>query len=457
MNRKVSVFYSELRSNIDDLIRKMRAGRIKRRTFLERALALGIRSSVAFSIFEAFGGSTPSTGGKTIHLLWLSENESSLTYQQLVDDFNSQTQDIHVIHQSITRDTTGTTLLERDILQKRNTAIDIISIDIIRVAEFAANRWITPITETQWPTNEQAKYLPGPIQGCTFNGKLWAVPFRTDVGLIYYRTDIVSTPPTSWTDLVNIAQGHKGAAKYGYVLQGALFEGLVCNFQEVLLGYGGTILDPADPTRVTVNSPEAIQALTEMVSWVGTITPTDVVKFYKEDNALTAWKKGNAIFMRNWPRAYADSSNPSQSNIVGKFDIHPMLYDPTQTNVGHSCIGGWQLAINAFISDEKKAAAWEFIKYMLSPRAQKIGAMGASWAVTLRSIYDDPEVLRKVPLFKQLKPVLQTALPRPVTPKYSDVTQAIQTHVHQALERKKSPSDALNELASELTKIVGNP
>jgi len=455
MNRTAPLLKAEQRKVMDEMIVKVRAGRIKRRTFLEQALAIGMSSTVALALLEACGGSTPSTGSKTVSLVWLSESESSLACQQLVDDFNNQNKDIHIIHQSGQLDTGGITLLEKDNLQKKNA--DVISIDIIDVAEFAANSWITPITETQWSASERAKYLPGPIQGCTFKGKLWAVPFRTDVGLLYYRTDIVSTPPTSWTDLVNIAQEHRTDAKYGYVWQGAQYEGLVCNFIEVLLGYGGAILDPNDPTQVTVNSLEAIQALTEMVSWVGTITPTAVVKFYKEENTRHTFEDGNAIFMRNWPRFYASSTDPSQSRIVGKFDIHPMLYDPAHTSIGHSCIGGWQLAINAFISEERKAAAWEFIKYMLSPRAQKIGALAASWAVTLQSIYDDQEVLKKVPLFKHLKPILQTALPRPVTPKYNDVTQAIQIYVHQALEGTKTPSDALNELASELTQIIGGP
>ena len=457
MNGTAPLFESQRREVIDEIIVKMRAGRIKRRTFLEQALAIGISGGAALSLLEACEDSTPNAGSKTVNLIWQSENELPiLSYQQLVDDFNNQNKAIHVIHQSVLSNTAGTTDLERGVLRKKSTAIDVMSIDIIRVAEFAENRWITPITETQWPLSEQAKYLPGPIKGCTFKDKLWAAPFRTDVGLIYYRTDIVSTPPISWIDLVNIAQAHKPPPRCGYVWQGAQYEGLVCNFIEVLYGYGGTILDPEDSTRVTVNRPEAIQALTEMVSWIGSITPTDVIKFYTEDNAISTFKDGNAIFMRNWPRVYANCNDP-QSSVIGKFDIHPMLYDPAYTNIGHSCIGGWQLAINAFISDEKKAAAWEFIKYMLSPRAQKIAATKASWAVTLQSIYDDPDVLKQVPLFKQLKPILQTALPRPVTPKYSEVTRAIQIQVHQALEGKKSPTDALNELASDLTDILRSP
>ena len=221
-----------------------------------------------------------------------------------------------------------------------------------------------------------------------------------------------------------------------------------------MYGYGGTILDPEDSTRVTVNRPEAIQALTEMVSWIGSITPTDVIKFYKEDNARTIWENGNAIFMRNWPYVYANSNDPSQSSIVGKFDIHPMLYDPAYTNIGHSCIGGWQLAINAFISPDKQQAAWKFIKYMLGPEAQKIGATAATWAVTLKSIYDDNDVLEKIPLFKQLRPIVQTSLPRPVTPKYKDVSAAIQSYIYQALTRKRKPRDALTTLASNLKLLV---
>lgn len=122
--------------------------------------------------------------------------------------------------------------------------------------------------------------------------------------------------------------------------------------------------------------------------------------------------------------------------------------------LGHSSIGGWQLATNAFITPDKQAAAWEFIKYMLSPEAQKIGATVATWAVTLQDIYDDVDVLAKAPLYRQLKPIVQTSLPRPVTSKYKAVSSAIKQHIHQALTKMKSPREVLKALESNLKSII---
>ncbi len=282
---------------------------------------------------------------------------------------------------------------------------------------------------------------------------MWAAPFRTDAGLIYYRTDIISTPPNSWDDLVSMAKASAPSkARYGYVWQGAQYEGLTCDFIEVLHGYGGDVLDPNDPTKVIINSPEALQALTQMVSWVGTVSPTAITT-YMEETSRSVWQNGDAIFMRNWPYAYALGNDPASSKIAGKFDIHPMLYGGSNTT-GHSCTGGWNLAINAFSSSDKQDAAWKFIHYLLGPEAQKIGATVGAWTVTLQSIYDDADVLAKQPLFRKLKPVLQTSLPRPISPKYPDISTAIQLRVHQALTKQSSPAEALSALQSDLQSIV---
>ena len=443
----------EQRDVLDEIISKIRAGRMKRRTFLERAIAIGLSSSAAISLLDACGGSTPISGSKTINLVWQSEYDTTGAYRQIVDNFNKISKDIYVTLQSVSNNTDDVTDIERNTLNGKSSAIDIMSIDIVYPAEFASNNWIVPITEKQWPSSEREKYLQGPIKGCTFDEKLWAAPFRTDAGLIYYRTDIVSTPPNSWEELTSIAIEKQTQTKYGYVWQGSLYEGLVCNFDEVLHGYGGSILDSKDSTKVTVNSANALQALQEMVSWINTITPFNVVSYYREDQARIDFQNGDALFMRNWPYAYANANTAAESKVVGKFAIHPMLYGGENT-VGHSSIGGWQLAINAFSNSDKQAAAWEFIKYMLSPEAQKIGATVATWAVTLKSVYDDPEVVAKAPLFKQLKPIVETSLPRPVTPKYKAVSSAIQNYVHQAFTKTLSPGDALDELASALKSIV---
>jgi multiple sugar transport system substrate-binding protein len=247
-----------------------------------------------------------------------------------------------------------------------------------------------------------------------------------------------------------MAKSNASKTKYGYVWQGSQYEGLVCDFSEVLQGYGGTVLDPNDSKKVTVNSPEGVQALTEMVSWVGTISPTSITT-YTEEPSRQAFQNGDALFMRNWPYAYSLGNDATKSKIAGKFDIHSMPYGGSNT-VGHSCVGGWNMAINAF--SKNPDASWSFMKYMLGADAQKQLAIKGSFTPALKSVYDDADVKAKQPLFTKLQPILQNSLPRPVSPVYPDLSNIIQTHVHQALTKQVSPQDALSALQSELQTLV---
>ena len=447
--------FSEQRSQMDEIIGKMRHGRMSRRSFLERAGAIGLSSAAAMSLLEACGGTSNSTGGngQTTNLVWLSEQDPTGTYAGLVSEFNQtigKQKGLHVSNQQVA---TTDDLLARytNMLRARSGSVDVMSIDIVFPAQFAASQWTVPITESQWPSSERGKYLPGPIQGCTYQGKLWAAPLRTDLGVLYYRKDLISTPPATWDDLVNAAKGvSPSKVKYGYVWQGAQYEGLVCDFVEVLYSYNGSILDPNDATKVTVNSPAAQQALTQMVSWVGTISPPAVTT-YQEEPSRTVWQNGDSAFMRNWPYAYALGNDPTKSKVANKFDISALPGSGNGT-VGHSAIGGWNLAINAY--SKNPDASWEFIKFLLQPEAQKKLATNASLTGTLESIYTDSDVLAKQPLFQKLGPILKNALPRPVSPKYSDVSDTIQRNIYQALKKQASVSAALSNLAQDLQKVV---
>ncbi len=440
---------SERREALDEMIVKMRAGRMTRRTFIERSAILGLSATFVGTLLDACGSGGASSGPTVVS--WGSENETTGTYGDLVNKFNQSQKDVQV-HWTNGPSDSGQLLTKfSTMLRARSNSIDIMSMDIIWPAQFGASGWTYPI-DGKWPSSERQNYLPGPIQGCTYNGKIWAAPFRTDAGLIYYRTDLVPTPPNTWDELTSMAQQAMsgGGVKYGYVWQGAQYEGVVCDFVEVVYGYGGSILDPNDPKKVTTTSPQTVQGLTTMVNWVGGISPAAVTT-YKEEDARTTFQNGDAAFMRNWPYAYAHGQNAAESKIAGKFDVHTMLYGGSNTT-GHSALGGWQLGINAFSSNTD--AAWQFIHYMMQEPAQKEAAIKASLTVTLQSIYDDAEVLKANPFFAKLKPVFQTAQPRPVTPKYPDVTLAIQQSVHDALLKSTSPTDAMNSLASKLQGIV---
>jgi multiple sugar transport system substrate-binding protein len=430
----------------------MRAGRMTRRTFLERAIVIGLSTSAAPSLLEACGGTSNSISGsgQTTNIVWQTENDILGNYPALVDSYNKTNKDgIHVTWHNGPYDISNLLTLYENTLRARSAAFDVMQIDVIWPAELASNGWIAPL-DSKWPASDRANYLPGPMKSCTYNGRIVAAPLRTDLGVLYYRRDIVSTPPNTFDELTSMAKRNTSNAKVGYAWQGSQYEGVVCDFVEVLAGYGGAVLDPNNSKSVTVNSPQGVQALTEMVSWVGTISPTSITTF-REDDCLLAFQNGDAIFMRNWPYAYSLANNPTISKVAGKFDIHSIPYGGSNT-IGHSCIGGWNMAINAF--SKNPDAAWSFIKYMLGPDAQKQLAIKGTFTPCLTSVYDDAEVQSKRPLFTKLQPLLQNSLPRPVSPVYSDLSNIIQNHVHQALLKQVSPAEALSALQSELQSLV---
>ncbi len=440
----------EQREALDEIIVKIRAGRMTRRTFLERAIAIGLTSTVAGSLLEACGGSASAGAGQTTNIIWQTENDTSGTYSALVDNYNKTNKDgVHVIWHNGPSDSSGLFTLYENVLRARNGAFDMMSIDVIWPALFADSEWTVDLT-SRWSASDRANYLSAPLQSCTYQGKVTAAPLRTDLQLLYYRKDIVSTPPNTFDELTSTAKSNAGKTRYGFVWQGSQYEGLVCDFIEVLHGYRGDILDPNDAKKVMVNSPQGQQALAEMVSWVGTISPVSVTTL-TEEPCRQAFQNGDAIFMFNWPYAYSLGNDPKQSKVVGKFDITAIPHGGSGT-VGHSAIGGWNMAINAFSTNTD--ASWSFIKYMLGPDAQKLLAIKGSFTPALKSAYNDPDVKSKQPLFAKLQPILQNALTRPVSPVYPDLSNIIQNHVHQALTKRASPQDALSALQSELQTLV---
>jgi len=453
-------------AEISTLLADHYTGRLTRRAFFKRAIALGLSTSAATALLESCGApgpstNAPATNGGTSAITWESESDTFETFQYLANKFSSFTPSIQV--QQILGPTEGPNnglTMHDDLVNKVRTGQgtpDILSLDVVWVSEFASNNWIVPLDDL-WPAQERANYLSVPLEAVKYNGKIWAAPLHTDAGILYYRTDITPSPPTTWQELAAMAGQAMASNKtrWGYVWQGAQYEGMLCNFVEVLSSYGASIFDNAsNPKKVVVNSDAALQALTEMISWINTISPPDVVK-YQETEAIGKWLSGEAAFMRNWPNIIAWSNDASQSKIAGRFDIAPL---PIGTQSSQSCLGGWQMAINRF--SPNKEAAWQFIKWMLQPDAQQYLALKEGFPVTLKSIYapnsyfNKPESPYYNPFFSKLEPILNQAQFRPVSPRYQDIANTIEAHVYRAFLKLDSPAAALQALQTDLEVIIG--
>ena len=171
-------------------------------------------------------------------------------------------------------------------------SFDVFSGDIIWTSEFASSGWIEPL-DSLFSKEAQSKFLPGTIKGCTYLNQIWAVPWYTDSGVLFYRKDLIKDPPKTWTKLISSAKQNieAGKIKYGYVFQGNQYEGLVCNALEFIFNNGGEVLDG---NKVVINSPQAIAGLQTLIN-IMKICPTDVVNFQKK---IPAWlfKTGRSSF-----------------------------------------------------------------------------------------------------------------------------------------------------------------
>src|ERR1700686_2794273 len=311
--------------------------------------------------------------------------------------------------------------------------------------------------------NEISAQFPATAAAYTVDHKLVAMPYRADIGLLYYRTDLLRQyryrePPRTWDDLEimapRIQAGERAKGKkefWGFVWQGAADEGLTCNALEWQASEGGGHIIEEDKV-ISVNNPQATRAWQRAARWVGTISPPGVVG-YREWDSLNVWVAGDAAFMRNWPSAYIDSE-AAGSSIRNKFDT-ALLPGGKAGRVG--TLGGWGLAVSRFSANPLEAL--ELVRYLTSRDVQVKRARLLSQPPTLPELYTAPEVLASNPRFGVLGRALRTGLvarPSNVTgKKYQDVTDAYIQAVHSVLTGEKSAPQVAAALEKELVRTTG--
>lgn len=340
------------------------------------------------------------------------------------------------------------------------TDVDVYQTDVVWAPQLA--EYFVDLTE---PAKDLVgQHFPSVIESQTAGGKLVALPIFTDAPALFYRSDLLEKygkeVPKTWAELKETAQviqdGERAAGQadiWGYVWQGSAYEGLTCNALEWIKSYGGgQIIDP-DGT-ITVNNPQAVAALDEAKSWIGTISPPGVLS-HKEEDARGVWQTGNAVFMRNWPYAYGLSAG-DDSAVKGKFEVAPL---PAGTAEGGSAatLGGWNVAVSKFST--KQEAATDLVLYLASAEAQKMRALMDSHLPTVVALYDDPEIAAAVPLIPRWKDIFANAVPRPSGPtkgKYNEVSAKFWSAVHDTLSGTGTAAENLEVLELDLTDIEGS-
>ncbi len=321
----------------------------------------------------------------------------------------------------------------------RSGECDIFFSDVIWTAEFASQGWLVDLTP--YVQRRQAQIIPSTLDTVRYDGKFFGMPKQTDAGLLYVRTDQVETTPRTWQEVYAVA-----AREDGIAYQGAAYEGLTCAYLELAFANGGSVLSE-DGSQATIDSPENVEALRFMTQGLQEGAAPRAVTTYMEEQARRAFEAGRVTFMRNWPYAY---SLARRSDIADDFEVAPF---PAFEGGGRAGIlGGHNLVVSA--SSQNKPGALALIDFLTSEETLKRDAVDHSQAVVMASVYEDPEVQEALPFAAELLQAVQQARPRPVSPVYSLISQAIYENVNAALAGRQSPEQAMQRAQTEIERAL---
>jgi len=409
-------------------------------------------SSTGSSTAPVTGGSSSAPGNATSGSItwWASPiNTSGKDVRTvLISDFEAKYPGIKVSLTSAPTNTdTNRATLATDISGGAATP-DVFMGDVIWPPQFRAHQLAVPLSN-YLPTSYWDQFAPGLVQGASYKGQVYGSPMFEDQGFLYYRKDLLAKEnlpvPTTWEQVLSESETLQkaGLVKYGFVWQGASYEGLTCNYMEYLASAGGTATK-SDYSTATLDSAASVKAVTFMRSLITSGVSPAAVTTFQEAQSMSTFAAGQAAFLRNWDYAYADSQVPG-TFTVGKVGVAPMPTFAGQPAPGYSNIGGWNLYINPH--SKNIAADLTFIKWMSSTEAQDVLAVQYSEIPTVQSVRTSPQVLAENPV---LATVPKTKLvPRPAgTPNYPQLSSAIYQNVNAALSGSSSPSSAMGAAQS---------
>jgi trehalose/maltose transport system substrate-binding protein len=340
-----------------------------------------------------------------------------------------------------------------------NTDVDVYQTDVIWAPQLA-DQFVDLKDATKDVVGD---FFPAIVASQTVNGRLVAMPLYTDAPALFYRKDLLEKygkqPPKTWDEMEatakEIQEKERAAGQkdlWGYVFQGNAYEGLTCNALEWVKSSGGGQIIETDGT-ISINNEKAAAALDRAKGWIGTISPSGVLA-YQEEESRGVWQTGNAVFMRNWPYAYALGNGPD-SPVKGKFDV-TTLPVAAEGDKPSSALGGWNLAVSKY--SKSPDAAIELVKFLTSKDSQKQRAIELSNLPTLSALYDDKDIAAAQPFMPNWKPIFENAVPRPsavAKVKYNEVSAKFWTAVHNTLSGSGSAEENLELLEADLTTLEG--
>lgn len=347
---------------------------------------------------------------------WATQADTSAATQEIIDAFNKSQSKYTVEWVQMTNDSAQMHDQLMTSLSSGSSEYDVLSLDVCWAGEFASAGYLNPIDLNMYKSKlTKSHYNAGSMAAGNYMGKQYALPLFPDLGLLFFRNDIVSEADAAklvsgkytYNDLAAMAKKYdgKGGTTDGFVYQSKQNEGLTCNVTEFTKAF-----------KLTESGLAAMKTFTD-----SSFVPKDILN-YTESETFNSFVNGKSVFARNWPYMYSGLTTvvkPSQVTIA------PLPNGST--------IGGWLLGINK--KSTNLEGAWEFVKFASGKEGQFIMSTTGAHAPGFNSLLTDPEVLNLNPMLKSegFTNAVRKTISRPVSAQYSKTSDAIQVNVHKYL------------------------
>lgn len=341
------------------------------------------------------------------------------------------------------------------VLSAKDPSLDVFILDIIRPAQFAAAGWTVPLDEAVGDKEALLKsYLPAYAEANQVDGQLVALPAFADAMFLYYRKDLLEKHglevPTTWSELAETAKKVQAAEGnpqlQGVSFQGKAIEGANCTF---LLPYWSMGKELTQNGRLSLDKEAATKALQVWLDLVEAGVAKKNIAEVATDDTRKEFQAGNALFAVLWSYGWGHFQGP-ESAVKDKVGV--AVLPAVEGGQSVSCIGGWQWGVSAY--SEHPEEATELVKFMSSPETSKLLAIEGALLPVFPALYEDPDVLKAAPWFKDALPVVQTARARPVTPRYNEVSEVIRTTVNAVLAGTMTPEDGVSQMEARLRRVL---
>ncbi|WP_439663352.1 ABC transporter substrate-binding protein [Lentzea sp. HUAS TT2] len=341
-------------------------------------------------------------------------------FQAIVDNCNAKAGGrYNIVYNKLPREADG----QREQMVRRLAAeddsMDVLGLDVTWTAELAEAGWLKEFTGSVKSQVENGT-LKTPLETATYDNKLYAAPDNTNVQLLWYRSDLVPTPPKTWDEMISMAEALVADGKPGRIVgQGKQYEGLVVLFNTLVNSNGGTIIDDTG-TKAVVDE-KAVQALAALKKLATSKAIDPSFSNAAEDNARLAMENGEAAFQLNWPYVYAAAQK--KPDFAKNFKWAP--YPTVSGDSAKVTVGGINYAVSNYTTHAEES--FDAVLCLRGAESQKLAALKDGVPPTIEAVYDEPEMAEAYPMRDDIKETLKNASVRPRTPAYQNASTVIST------------------------------